>query len=697
MIDATNSTKSTKEKMLNEQHDDIIQINPTSPDFRTELADKIAELAPESVADGKIDLEKLKELLAEDVDNSTERFGLFWPGKRQAIRMAQTPTTATLKPDKEKSKNWDTTQNVFIEGDNLEVLKVLQSHYYGKVKMIYIDPPYNTGNDFVYNDDFKDGVRNYLDWSKQVNDDGKKTSSNAESEGRYHSNWLSMMYPRLKLARNLLSNDGVIFISIDDSENSNLRRIADEIFGEQNFVNQVSVNMKNIAGASGGGEDKRLKKNIETLLIYSRSYRDFKGFRKVYSYQEIGDLVEEYKKTGKSWKYTSVLVSAGDPTYIGSTKDGEGNDIKIYERRNFEIQSVSRVAKREGISEAEVYNKYSDLIFQTAMPQSSIRPRVMEFVNNTDSDSELYSIKYVPRSGRNRGVEYEQFYRGANFRLFAWLRDVAEKRDGKLYKKHPKGTYWDYASETKNLSKEGDIAFPNGKKPVSFLKQLIEMQTENDSIVLDFFAGSGSTGHAVMELNHADDGNRNFVLVQLPEPASDNSDFSTISELCRQRLRNIAEDLEKQGGKAGFRSFKLVDTHFAKWSLDSSVSEQELQQELVAIEGSVHDEATVEDLMTELLLKQGLSLSETVEYVEIAGVQLCAIRLDDLEDSGESAVEVLMYLDEQAPPTLEQLRSITSTKPTRLVFLEDAFQGSDELKTNLVQMCKTNNVELWTA
>ncbi|WP_124054285.1 site-specific DNA-methyltransferase [Arcanobacterium ihumii] len=219
-----------------EETDDINEISPASPDFRTELAEQIADLAPEAVADGKIDFEKLKELLSDDVSSSPERFGLFWPGKKQAIRTAQTPTTATLQPDFENSKNWDTTQNVFIEGDNLEVLKVLQNHYYGKIKMIYIDPPYNTGEDFVYKDDFRDGMKNYLEWTEQVNGEGKKVSSNSEAEGRYHSNWLNMMYPRLKLARNLLTDDGVIFISIDDHEQAQLRKLCDEIFGENCYV-----------------------------------------------------------------------------------------------------------------------------------------------------------------------------------------------------------------------------------------------------------------------------------------------------------------------------------------------------------------------------------------------------------------------------------------------------------------------------
>ncbi|MER6929085.1 site-specific DNA-methyltransferase, partial [Kocuria palustris] len=199
----------------------------TTPNFQTELAAQLAELMPEVIADGKVDVEKLKELLDGDAADTSERFGLFWPGKKRALRAAQEPTTATLRPDFENSKDWDTTKNVFIEGDNLEVLKILQKHYHAKIKMIYIDPPYNTGGDFVYPDNYKEGLDTYLEWTRQVNDEGQKLSTNSDTQGRYHSNWLNMMYPRLKLARNLLTEDGVIFISIDDNEQPNLKAMCD--------------------------------------------------------------------------------------------------------------------------------------------------------------------------------------------------------------------------------------------------------------------------------------------------------------------------------------------------------------------------------------------------------------------------------------------------------------------------------------
>ncbi len=354
--------------------------------------------------------------------------------------------------------------NLIIKGNNLLALHSLLKSHTGKVKLIYIDPPYNTGNDgFQYNDSFN------------------------------HSSWLTFMLNRLTAARELLRNDGVIFIQCDDNEQAYLKVLMDDVFGVDNFINIISVNMKNIAGASGGGEDKRLKKNIEFISVYTKDYQVFKGFNSVYKYTEIGELVEQYKENNVSWKYTSVLYNAGEKQYIGSAKDGDGNEIKIYGRQSPIFKSISQISKEENIQEKDAYNKYAKLIFQTAMPQSSIRPRVMKKVQELDVKYELYSIEYVPKTGRNKGVIYEQFYKGDNFRLFAWLSDVSEEIEGKLYKKDLQGTYWDLAGETKNITKEGDVEFANGKKPELLISRIIDMATNEGDIVLDYHLGSGTT------------------------------------------------------------------------------------------------------------------------------------------------------------------------------------------------------------
>ena len=278
---------------------DINETPSTTPDFRTELAAQLAELVPEAIADGKVDVTKLTELLAEDAGSESERFGLFWPGKRRALKAAQEPTTATLKPCPELSKDWDATQNVFIEGDNLEVLKILQRHYHGKIKMIYIDPPYNTGKDFIYPDNYKEGLQTYLEFTKQVDENGKKLSTNSESEGRYHSNWLNMMYPRLKLARNLLTDDGVVFISIDQHEHENLLRMCSEIFGESNVLGSVAV-VNNLKGRS---DDEYFATANEFLVACGRNNEGatIYGFATDEDYQaefKLKDEISNYKEVG---------------------------------------------------------------------------------------------------------------------------------------------------------------------------------------------------------------------------------------------------------------------------------------------------------------------------------------------------------------------------------------------------------------
>lgn len=403
--------------------------------------------------------------------------------------------------------------SLVIKGNNLIALHSLKKRYAGKVKLIYLDPPYNTGSDsFEYNDRFN------------------------------HSTWLTFMKSRLEIARDLLSENGYIFIQTDDGELAYLKVIMDSIFGINNYVNTISILFKNIAGASGGGQDKRLKKNIEYLTVYSRNYDMAAQFNDVYDFKEIGTLVKEMRDNGVSWKYTSVLVNPGDKIYVGSTQDGSGNEIKLYERNNFEIKSISKIMNDEKISEEEAYLKYGDFAFQTAMPQSSIRPTVMKKWNELGKKSNnLMSIEYVPRSGKNKGKLYEQFYKGDNFRLFAWLRDVTINKDGKLYKVEKQGTFWNYVSDTKNVNKEGGVDFPNGKKPENLLRRIIEMVTDSDDIVMDFFLGSGSTVASAMKLN------RKFIGVEQID-CQINLIKKRLSGIIGGDSTGISKDVNWQGG-----------------------------------------------------------------------------------------------------------------------------------------------------
>jgi adenine-specific DNA-methyltransferase len=613
--------------------DDINETPSKTPNFKTALAAQLEALLPEVIADGKVDVEKLKELLGEDAGDDRERFGLFWPGKKRALRAAQEPTTATLKPDFENSKDWDTTKNVFIEGDNLEVLKILQKHYHGKIKMIYIDPPYNTGQDFVYPDDYKEGLETYLNWTRQVTKEGKKVSSNTEASGRFHTNWLNMMYPRLKLARNLLALDGVIFCSIDYNEAHHLRALMNEVFGEANFVGEITWESKTKSQNTSTSFNK-LQPKTEVILAYTR--RDKRRFN---------------------------LVATGSREYPESD-----------DRGNYRFVEVEQMA-RDGV------RGRSSMVF----PILGIEPR----------EGNQW------KQGRDTIAEYEA--RGD-------LLEIGGKPVLKVRPADERGEvskpFWGFFPKEIGTAESAkrDLKILMGEhgfdtvKPIELIKRLVFHATSDDDIVLDFFAGSGTTGHAVMSQNAEDGGSRRFILIQLPEPTEDGSvtrraGFATVADLTRARLDKSATVSASQlVGRSelldvGFRSFRLAETNFAKWDVTSRADVNDLEQRLLNLRDSSAENATPDALLTEILLKQGYSLTEQIGDIEVNGLKLKTVG-DNL---------VLAYLDERVKPSLEQFRKVLAQKPARFIILEDAFQGDDELKTNLVQECKSRGVELWTA
>lgn len=656
--------------------------------------ERIGELFPNCITESKdengqlkraINFDMLRQMLSEDVVDGKEAYEFTWVGKKASIVEANKPIRKTLRPCKEDSVNWDTTENLYIEGDNLQVLKLLQESYLGKVKMIYIDPPYNTGNDFIYNDDFKMARDDYAEETGEYDDVGNRMFKNDATAGRYHSDWCSMIYSRLLLARNLLSDDGVIFISIDDNEQENLKKICDEVFGADNYINTISLKLKNIAGASGGGEDKRLKKNMEFIHFYTKSYKAISQFENVYLYTPISEAVNQYRQDGVSWKYTSALVDSGEKVYIGSTVDGNGDEIRIYKRDNYSIKSISEIMRIEKISETEAYDKYAKCIFQTAMPQSSIRPRVMEKVQELGVIHDLYSIEYIPKSGKNKGKIYEQFYKGEKFRLFAWLSDVAEEIDGVLYKKNLQGTFWDFVGETKNLTKEGDIAFPNGKKPVKLLMQMLKMITKDHDIVLDFFSGSATTAHATMQLNAEDGGNRKFIMVQIPEATSEGSEvyksgYNTICEIGKERIRRAGQKIlsENEGKEGienldiGFRVLKLDATNMK----DVYYAPQAFTQEMLpTLEENVKEDRTDLDLLFGCLLEWGLPLSLPYSSEEVDGCTIHNYNEGDL----------MACFDAKVPDAV--IRHIAKLQPLRAVFRDSSFADSPS-KINVGEIFK---------
>ena len=675
--------------------------------------DKIAEMFPQVVTevlgdDGKlkraVKWDVLKELLSGDYVEGGECYEFTWPGKRAAIAEAAKPIRKTLRPCKEESKNWDTTENLYIEGDNLEALKLLQESYLGKVKMIYIDPPYNTGNDFVYRDEFtKDKKTSEDELGLFDEETDNRTMSgelfhNTESNGRFHSDWCSMMYSRLQVASNFLSEDGLIFISIDDNEITNLKHICDEIFSSCNFINILSLKMKSIAGASGGGEDHRLKKNCEYVLIYAKQNSSLSPLAGVYDYIDIGTVIEEYKRDGKSWHYSSVLCDAGEKIYLGSTQDGDGNEIRIFSRPNAIIKSVNQIALEQNIEEKEVFYRYGENIFEAKDAQSSIRTRIINFKNKNLVKEDILSIEYVPKTGKNKGHIYEQFYKGEKCRLFAWLRDITENIDGVLYKKTQQGTFWDFTSYMNNLSKEGDITFANGKKPVDLIKRMLLMLQDKTLIALDFFSGSATTAHAVMQLNAEDGGNRKFIMVQLPEVCADDSEaakagYKNICEIGKERIRRAGDKILAEcaartngGGNGdgsgecggipdldiGFRVFKVADSNMKDVYYSASDYSQDMLDSLVS---NIKEDRTDLDLLYGCLLKWGVELSLPHTSETIDNVTVHSVNNGDL----------IACFDANIPESA--IRTIAKRQPLRAVFRDSSFASAPQ-KINVEEIFK---------
>lgn len=636
-----------------DEYEDIFETQGSTPNFRTELAAQLAELIPEVIADGKVDVEKLKELLDDDVADSSERFGLFWPGKKRALRAAQEPTTATLKPDIENSKDWDTTKNVFIEGDNLEVLKILQKHYHGKIKMIYIDPPYNTGKDFVYPDNYKEGLETYLEWTRQVNEEGKRVSTNSESEGRYHSNWLNMMYPRLKLARNLLSDEGVLVASIGPDEVANLHKIVAEIFGERNFLALVP----RVAKTTSDSGDF-FAPSVDYLLVAARNAKALSGFSRPLDAQDIksytrADARGRYKTVG-FYQASLTLERSRNARYFIDAPDG------------------SKVIPPDNKRWRTVRETYDEFVAKDEIVFLEVKGSPLFDEHGNPSKWNVYTKQYLDRR-------------------------MGEGRT-------PRDFVPDYPNVlgTKTVKALGiPFDFP---KPVELIKYLLTLTgVQSGHLVLDFFSGSSTTAHAVMALNAEDGGDRHHIQVQLPEPVPADSDahragFKTIADISRARIDRASAALESERDSqlgtretrfdSGYRFYRLADTNFTKWRLESDVDATVLEQHLLDLRDSADDVATADALLTELLLKQGYSLTEQIDDTLVDGLKLKSV----------GGGLVLAYLDEHTKPTLAQLRAVLGSEDlAKFIILEDAFQGDDELKTNLVQEAKIRGVELWTA
>ena len=475
--------------------------------------------------------------------NKLQKLELTWIGKDEE-RKAIEPRILIEDP---KYSYGDTESgNMLIHGDNLLALKALEQEYSGKVKCIYIDPPYNTGNAF---DLYDDSIA--------------------------HSIWLGLMRERLICLQQLLANDGCIWIQIDDEEQAYLKVLCDEIFGRDNFVNMISVNMKSTAGASGGGEDKRLKKNCEYILLYAKNYSSLPMFNAAYEYTEMYELVCQYKKNKINWHYTSVLVNSGSKEHIGSTIDGDGNEIKVYRRNGYIIKSIRQVMEDEHITEKDVYYKYCNQIFEDKDAQSSIRSRIIDFKNENAINDDLVSIEYVPKTGRNKGRIYEQFYKGEKCRLLAWLKDIGEMIDGILYKKDVQGTYWNLSSHLNNLTKEGNVLFPKGKKPEYLVSRILEMCSDAGDLILDSFLGSGTTAAVAQKMG------RKYIGIELGNHAYTH---------CHPRLKMVTDGTDQGGisktqnwkGGSGFKFYELAPSLLKEDKFGNLIINKEYNADMLA-------------------------------------------------------------------------------------------------------------------
>ena len=477
----------------------------------------------------------------------TGRLELTWVGKYNETVIEP----RILLEDKSKSYGDPRNENMLIHGDNLIALQALQQDYAGRIKCIFIDPPYNTGAAFEHYDD------------------------NVE-----HSTWLSLMKSRLVLLHQLLSDNGTLFIQIDDNEQAYLKVLCDEIFGRQNYINMVSVNAKVSAGASGGGEDKRLKKNIEYILIYAKDINNFEPFHPVYKKTELMAYIQRMKEDNKSFKYTTVLYRCENREYFKTIKDGAGDDIVIEKVLDYETKSVKQVAQLEGITEEEVYEKYYDRVMTTTNAQTSIRTRVWDA---TDSENNMYIATYTPKTGKDKGTVKELIFMGKQKVLVIWLKDTTEHIKGKIYKKERVGTYWDGFSWI-NVTKEGGVLFPMGKKPESLIKQILEMATEPGDYVLDSFLGSGTTAATAHKLG------RKWIGVELGEHAYTHCKTRLDKVVDGTDQGGISKELDWQGG-GGYHFYELAPSLLVKndklpiYQINPSYTFEMLCEAICKIEG----------------------------------------------------------------------------------------------------------------
>ena len=621
-----------------------------SPDMTQEHIARIRELFPNCVTEARgkegslrlsVDFDLLRQELSDSiVEGPQERYHLDWPGKREAMLAANAPIAKALRPCREESVDFDTTQNLFIEGDNLDALKLLQETYLGKVKMIYIDPPYNTGNDFIYNDDFAETAEEYLSRSNQKDEAGNRLVANTDSNGRFHSDWLSMMYPRLKLARNLLADDGVIFISCDDNEVENIKKICSSLFSNENFIGQITI----VSNPRG---------------------RDYGGIARMHDY------ILSYRKTNSTEINLIKDESSNFPFYdnIG------GFELRELRNRNVKFNKENRPNLYYPFYIDEK-SKDSNELYKISLENQDgfieLFPKASQGINTVwrwgkQKARENLNTNIAAKKMRDGGYMIVEKYREskAMARSVWWDKFSNTERGTLLVKKIFGGKYFDYP------------------KPVEMIMRLCEMGTSNEpeDLILDFFAGSSTTAHAVMQLNAEDGGNRRFIMVQLPETCDEKSEaakagYGTIAEISKERIRRAGKKIlegdchEGWNRDVGFRVLKVDTSNMA----DVFYTPDALQQSLLDMAtDNVKPGRSPEDLLFQVLLDWGVELTLPIRKESIQGKTVFFV--------DENAL--VACFDQGIDETL--VRELTACKPLRVIFRDNGFV-SDAVKINVEQV-----------
>ena len=613
------------------------KLDGKTPDIAEENIAKLKEIFPDVFCEGKVDFEKLRQVLGNYIEDEDERYNFSWNGKGRSLRLAQSPSTGTLRPCKEESKDWDTTENLYIEGDNLEVLKLLQKSYHGKIKMIYIDPPYNTGHDFVYPDDYTDNMQNYLELTGQVDSEGKKITTNPDTNGRYHTDWLNMMYPRLRLARNLLADDGVIFISIDDNEQANLKKICDEVFGEGNFV--VSLVWQKKTGAS---DAKAIATITEYLLVYTKSEKGIYSFEKNKGSYEL-----------TRYKYTDEFVEERGPYYIDNLDRG---GLSYSDSLNYGIECpdgaiVYPNGRSNYLNDGWIW-KWGKEKIEWARKNKFIEFRKS---NSKESGWSVCYKNYLKVDNDNKPIDRAAPYKNLITNI---LNANAAMSMKELF-------------DTNN--------YFNYSKPIELIKLIVSfIKIDKKSIILDFFSGSATTAHAVMQLNAEDGGNRKFICVQLPEPTDEKSEaykagYKNICEIGKERIRRAGEknnteiiesnkqialdEEEKKFVDVGFKVFKLDTSNIKKWNPDFD----NLEDSFVDSVNNLVDGRSELDLVYEIMLKYGLDLTYPVEELSYGDKKIYSIAFGMLvicvaEDVSKDIADFIVEYKKQN--NIEEMRTV---------------------------------------